>query len=161
MNNDVHATAVIHDNVIMGKGNKILAGAVIGSHGAIRDCKIWSGKVVIGDNNYIGANSVIAVGEVGETKIGSDNIIMNLANIGHNCEIGDNNEIGAGTIIPGHVLIKNNVKIKSNCTVKTFVGIEDGVIIGQASNVTRGIVEPGLYYGAPAKFVREEYTKRF
>lgn len=155
MNNYIHPSAVIMPNVILGSGNVICAGAVIGNFGAIRGLKLheYNGKVIIGDNNYIGANTVINIGGEGVTSIGNENIIMNLANIAHNVGIGSYNEIGANNIILGHVIIGNECKLKAGVKVRNRKVICDGVTVGMGSNVVNDLEDKGLYFGNPAKFV--------
>jgi len=151
----IHETAVIGDNVTMGKKNIILPYAVIGETGFIRNAEKSEGKVVIGDNNIIGCFTNIMVGKEGSTIIGSDNLIMNHCNIGHNVEISHHVEVGVGTIIAGHAEIQEHVKIKSGCTIRNRIKIIDNAIIGQGSNVVNSLdVEDSLYVGNPAKFVR-------
>jgi len=151
----IHETAIIGDNVDMGKGNIILPFAVIGQVGFIRDAEKSKGKVFIGDNNRIGCYVNIMSGEEGETIICNDNLIMNHVNIGHNTTIIDNNEIGAGTIIAGHVKINSNIKIKSGCTVRNRVEIKSNIVVGQGSNIIEDLkFKNSLYFGNPAKFVK-------
>ena len=99
--NDIHHTAIIYPNVIMGKGNKIGPYCVIGSDGEIRDCDEFKGIVVIGDNNVISELVTIQrpkdQGSV--TEIGSNNILMAHSHVGHDVKIGNNCEISTSSVI--------------------------------------------------------------
>jgi len=153
MSNYIHPKAVIMPNVELGTGNVICAGAVIGNFGAIRGSKLkdYNGKVVIGNNNYIGANCVVNIGEDGITLIGSNNIIMNLTNIAHNVSIGSNNEIGAGCLILGYACIGDNNKIKARVNLRNRKCITNNIIVGMGANVVNDLTIEGTYYGNPAK----------
>lgn len=147
--NRIHSTAMINNNVRMGKGNTIMPYAVIGYPGFIRDAENFKGVVNIGNNNRIGCYVNIMVGKEDSTYIGSNNLIMNHVNIGHNCVIENDCEIGAGTIVNGYATIKKEVKIKSRCVIRNRITIDNKCVIGQGSNVVKDIKE-GTYYGNPA-----------
>ena len=148
--NRIHKTAIIADNVKLGRGNTILPYSVIGYPGAIRGIEGYKGKIEIGDNNFIGAHVTIMAGKE-STRIGDKNIIMNHVNIGHDTDIGYNNEIGAGTILGGHVTIGDTNKIKIGCIIRNRVLIGNNNTIGQGSNIVQGIKNFKTVYGNPAR----------
>lgn len=153
--NKIHITAIIAEGVDLGKNNVIYPYAVIGLPGFIRNSDDASGKVIIGDNNKIGAHSSIMIGKDGITKIGDNNLLMNYVNIGHDVEIGNNNEIGAGTVIAGWSKIGSGNNIKIRCTIRNRKIIGNNNIIGMCSNITRDFnIEGWLIYGSPAKQIR-------
>jgi acyl-[acyl carrier protein]--UDP-N-acetylglucosamine O-acyltransferase len=115
--NYIHETAIVEDNVRIGRGNIIMPYAVIGEVGFIRGVET-KGSVIIGDRNRIGCHTSIMAGESEVTAIGDDNLIMNHVNIGHNCTIGNSVEIGAGCILAGFVNVYNDVKIKVGATIR-------------------------------------------
>ena len=151
--NDIHETAVIYPNVIMGKGNKIGPYCVIGSDGEIRDCKEFSGNVIIGDNNIISELVTIQRPKDKDksTIIGSNNIIMAHSHIGHDAVIGDNCEISTHSIIGGYVIIGDNSKIKLNVTIRNRKTIGDNCIIGMGSVVVKDVESNTTVVGNPAK----------
>lgn len=148
--NEVHRTAIIGDNVIIGKGNVIMPYAVIGERGFIRDAKT-KGEVIIGNNNKIGCYVAVMSGADNLTSIGNNNLIMNYVNIGHNAKVGNDNEIGAGTVVGGHAEIGNRIQIKLHCLIRNRIKIGDGITIGMGTNVVKSIDEKKVYYGNPAK----------
>lgn len=151
--NYIHNTAIVGRNVLLGKGNTIMPGAVIGDVGFIRDKKKVEGIIEIGDNNTIGCNVCIMCGEKGATKIGNNNLIMNFVNIGHNSIIGNKCEIGAGTIIAGYALIEDEVKIKIGARIRNRKTIGAKSIIGMGANVVSDIPKESTAIGNPAKCV--------
>jgi UDP-N-acetylglucosamine acyltransferase len=153
--NKIHVTAIIGDNVELGKNNTIYPYAVIGLPGFIRDANNATGRVRIGNNNKIGAHTSIMVGQEGITDIGDNNMLMNYVNIGHDAIIGNSNEIGAGTVIAGWVKIGNNNMIKIRCTIRNRKIIGNDNIIGMCSNITKDFnMEGWLIYGTPAKQIK-------
>lgn len=151
--NYIHPEAYVADNVDLGFNNYIEAGAVIGAAGHMRGIspKDMNGRIIIGDNNRIGAGVTIHHGANGETIIGSNNMIMAGCNIGHDVIIGDDNEICPGVIMAGHVDVADGCKIKQGCIVNTFIKLASNTFVLSGSIVTRDTEEGESYKGQPAK----------
>jgi UDP-3-O-[3-hydroxymyristoyl] glucosamine N-acyltransferase len=144
----------INENVIFKGGFVINPGAAVGVPGQIRGAKNHSGRLIIGNNVWIGAGAVIAIGQEGDTVIGDNVSIGNLANIGHNTVIGAGSEIGAGCIIAGHCEIREGVKIKIGVNVRNRIKIAKDVTVGMGSNVVKDLEMPGLTYaGNPCDII--------
>lgn len=138
--NDIHPTAIIHDNVRMGINNIIGAYTVIGSSGEGRaKYPHKEGYVIIGDDNVITEHVTIhsSYTEGGETRIGNNNFIMTKTHIGHDVKIGDNVTISSCAVIGGHVVIENNANIGLNSTTHQRLKISEGSMIGMGSIVTK------------------------
>lgn len=151
--NEIHETAIIYPNVIMGVGNKIGPYCVIGSNGEIRNCNSFDGNVIIGDNNVI--SELVTIQRPKEkgasTKIGSNNIIMAHSHIGHDVIVGDNCEISTSSVIGGYVEIGDNSKIKLNVTIRNRKKIGQNCLIGMGSVVVNDIEDNSVVVGNPAK----------
>ena len=153
--NKIHATALIGNNVELGENNTIYPYAILGMPGFIRDADTAEGKIIIGNNNKIGNNVSIMVGQTNNTIIGDNNLIMNYVNIGHDVIIGHDNEIGVRTLLAGYSKIGNNNKIKISCTIRNRKIIGSDNIIGMCSNVTKDFDISGwLIYGTPARQIK-------
>jgi len=154
MKNKIHPTAIIHDNVILGKGNVIGAYTVIGSNGEIRgkNQDDFKGRVVIGDNNVISEFVSIQrpFDKDNNTIIGSNNIIMAHSHIGHDVVIGDGCEICSGVILGGYSTIKDGAKIKLGATIRNRKTIGINSIVGLGSSVVKDIEDNVVVYGNPA-----------
>lgn len=153
--NKIHHTAIIGENVILGKGNIIYPYSVIGLVGFIRNLENPEGKIIIGDYNWIGCHTSFMSGKTGETTIGDNNLIMNYVNIGHDSQIGNNNEIGAKSLVAGWSVIGDNNKIKLNCILRNRKKIGSNNIIGMSSNIVSDLGSNGLYYGNPCKKIKD------
>ncbi len=155
--NQIHDTAIIYPNVVMGKNNIIGAYTVIGSNGEIRGVNQndFQGTVVIGDNNVI--SELVTIQRPfteTSTEIGNNNIIMAHVHLGHNVKIGDNTEICTGTIIGGYAEINDNAKIKLGVTIRNRKKIGKNCIVGMGSVVIRDVEENYVVVGNPAKEIR-------
>lgn len=151
--NRIHETAIVHDNVILGKNNTIGPYSIIGSDGEIRGVKEFKGHVIIGDNNIISEHVTIhrPAEENQKTIIGNNNFIMVHAHIGHDVTIGNDCEICSGVIIGGYCKIENEVKIKLGATIRNRKIIGEKSLIGLGSCVVKD-VDPGtIVVGNPAK----------
>jgi len=157
--NKIHHTAIIFENVKLGKNNVIGPYTVLGGNGEIRgkNQEDFKGTVEIGDNNVISEHVTIQrpFDEGFKTVIGDNNIIMAHSHIGHDAIIGDNTEICTTTIIGGYAKVEDNVKIKLGCIVRNRVTIGEGSIIGMGSSVVSDIEKKSVAFGSPAKVKRK------
>ncbi len=99
------------------------------------------------------------------TVVFAYNIIDTGVTIGKNCIINHGSIIGHNAIIGNHCHISTNCSI-AKCVIKDecFVGgnswinngvyLPQGTVIGSASNVIKGLDQPGIYAGNPAKMLR-------
>lgn len=147
--------ATIGDNVV------ILSGARIGQDGfgfateAGVHKKIYhTGKVIIGNDVEIGANTTIDRGSMNDTIIEDLCRIDNLVQIGHNVHI------KKGSIIVAQVGIAGSSKVGAYCALGGQVGvaghvnIADQVQIAGQGGVIRDVKESGIYGGTPAVPIR-------
>ncbi|MCK4743591.1 MAG: UDP-3-O-(3-hydroxymyristoyl)glucosamine N-acyltransferase [Sulfuriflexus sp.] len=151
-NSLLHANVTLNDKTIIGNDALIHSGAVIGSDGFgfANDQGRWVripqlGKVVIGDDVEVGANTTIDRGALDDTVIGNGVKLDNQIQIAHNVIIGDH------TAIAGCVGIAGSTVIGRYCTIAGGVGITgqleiaDNVHITATSLVTQSISQSGAY----------------
>lgn len=171
--------AVICDNVVIGEGCDIAAnvyithalvgskvkihpGAVIGRPGfgfAIDPAGFVAvpqlGRVVIGDDVEIGANTTIDRGAGPDTVIGQGSRIDNLVQIGHNVQLGKFCVIVSQTGISGSTKLGDYVMTGGQSGFAGHISIGAGARVAAQSGVMRN-VDPGEeVMGSPAVPIRQ------
>jgi UDP-3-O-[3-hydroxymyristoyl] glucosamine N-acyltransferase len=101
------------------------------------------GRVVVGDDVEIGANSCIDRARTGDTVIGAGTKIDNLVQIGHNCRIGRVCAIAAQTGIAGSCTVGDGVIMGGQSGVKDHLILGDGSRAGARAGLI-GDVAPGV-----------------
>mgnify|MGYP006356219283 CR=1 FL=1 len=149
--------SIIGDNVV------ILPGARIGQDGfgfateKGRHYKIFHlGRVIIGNDVEIGANSTIDRGSLQDTIISDGVRVDNLVQIGHNVHI------GRGSIIVAQAGVAGSSKIGSYCALGGQVGISghitiaDRVQVAGQGGVIQDVKEEGVILGGtPAVHLKD------
>ncbi len=118
------------------------------------------GRVLIGDNVEIGANSTIDRGAGPDTVIGQGTKIDNLVQIGHNVRIGENCLIVAQVGISGSTKIGDFVMVGGQAGISGHLEIGSGARIAAQSGVTRNIPAGATVAGMPAIDAREHWKIR-
>ncbi len=149
------ARVTLYHKVRLGKRVLLHSGSVIGSDGFgnANERGIWHkiyqlGRVIIGNDVEIGANTSIDRGAIDDTIIEDGVKIDNQVQIGHNVYI------GAHTAIAGCVGIAGSTKIGRHCMIGGGVGISghieiaDRVIITGMTSVGKSITTPGGIYAS-------------
>jgi len=145
--------------VQLGQDCLIHPGVVIGADGfgLANDKGKWIkvpqiGRVIIGDDVEIGANTTIDRGAMENTIIANGVKIDNQVHIAHNVEIGENTVIAGCTGIAGSTTIGKNCVIAGAAVINGHINIVDNVQLMGMSMVTKSISEPGSYSsGIPAE----------
>ncbi len=148
------AGVTVYAGCCIGARALVHAGAVIGADGFgfAPDRGAWVkiphlGRVLIGDDVEIGANTTIDRGTPDDTVIGDGVKLDNLIQVGHSVQI------GAHTVIAGCVGIAGSARIGAGCRIGGAAGIlghlqiADGVEVSPFTLVTRSIAEPGKLTG--------------
>jgi len=120
---EIQGHAVITGSVRIGKNNRIGYGTVIGSlpQDLTFDPKANSG-VEIGDNNVLREYCTIHRGtkEGTNTRIGSNNLLMVGAHLGHNTRLDDSVILANNVLLGGYVEIQNRVFVGGGSVVHQF-----------------------------------------
>ena len=159
----IYPGMVIGDNVILH------ANCVIGSDGfgnVPQPDGSWEkiehlGKVIIGNNVEIGANTTVDRAEMEATVIGNGVKIDNLCQIAHNVQIGDNTVMAAQTGIAGSTKIGKNCILAGQVGIVGHITIADGTTVCAQAGVIGNVRKSGqVLLGTPA-IDRQTFLKSY
>lgn len=140
------------NNVHIGAGCRILSGAVIGSDGfgLVQEFGAWLnvphlGRVVIGDNVDIGANTTVDRGTLADTRIMDGVKIDNLVQIAHNVIVGKHSAIAGCAGLAGSSVVGEHCLLAGGVGLAGHLELADKVHVTGMSMVTKSIQRPGVY----------------
>jgi UDP-3-O-[3-hydroxymyristoyl] glucosamine N-acyltransferase len=159
----------IYADCVIGTDCIIHAGAVIGADGfgfARESSGAWVkipqvGRVVIGNDVEIGANTSIDRGVLDDTVIGNGVKLDNQIQIAHNVHVGDY------TVMAGSAGVSGSTRIGARCMIGGQAGlvghitIADDVVISGCTLVSKSIRQPGVYTGGLPQQTHAEWVKNF
>jgi UDP-3-O-[3-hydroxymyristoyl] glucosamine N-acyltransferase len=151
----LHANVTIYDGCVIGSRVILHSGAVIGADGfgmAMSEGR-WLkvpqiGRVVIGDDVEIGANTTIDRGAIDDTVIEDGVKLDNQIQIAHNVHIGAHTAIAACVGVAGSAKIGRYCRIGGASGIVGHMTIADHVEISAHTLVTKSIEKTGTYTGA-------------
>lgn len=158
----LYPNVVVYRNCVLGKRVVVHAGAVIGSDGFgnARDGERWIkipqlGRVVIGDDVEIGANTTIDRGTLGDTVIEEGVKLDNQIQIAHNVRIGAHTAMAACVGVAGSVTIGRNCTVGGAGMISGHLTIGDRINVSGGTLVAKSLHKPGTY---TAVYPLEEYA---
>jgi UDP-3-O-[3-hydroxymyristoyl] glucosamine N-acyltransferase len=162
----LYPRVVVYPRSAIGPRTIVHSGAVIGADGfgmAEQDGR-WLkipqlGRVVVGADVEIGANTTIDRGAIGDTVIDDDVKLDNQIQVGHNCHIGAHTAIAGCVGIAGSTTIGRNCKIGGAAMISGHLEIADGTVITAATGVFESIRSPGVYTGSFPALPHREWKR--
>jgi len=100
-------------------------------------------QVEIGDDNSIRENVTISRGThhgSGITRVGSGNLLMAYAHIGHDCQVGNGCILANCATLAGHVTIEDFASVGAFCPVHQFCTVGQYAFIGGGTIVTQDVL---------------------
>ncbi|MCL4757459.1 MAG: UDP-3-O-(3-hydroxymyristoyl)glucosamine N-acyltransferase [Rhodocyclaceae bacterium] len=165
----LHANVTIYSGCVVGERCIVHSGAVIGADGfgfaRERDGR-WvkipqTGRVVIGDDVEIGANTTIDRGALDDTVIGSGVKLDNQIQIAHNVRIGSHSAIAGCVGIAGSTTIGERCMIGGQAGIIGHLNIADDVVISAGTLVTKSIARAGTYTANLPLQAHPEWVRNF
>ena len=165
----LHPRVTLYPGVKIGNSVTIHSGAVLGCDGfgyVSEQGKHWKfpqvGALEIADDVEIGANTTIARGSLGVTRVGVQTKLDNLVHLAHNVQVGERTLIAAQTGVAGSSVIEDDVVIGGQVGIADNCRLEAGCIVGsQAGIPSRKVIRSGqTVWGTPARPIerfKEQY----
>ncbi|MFN3984202.1 MAG: UDP-3-O-(3-hydroxymyristoyl)glucosamine N-acyltransferase [Rhodocyclaceae bacterium] len=151
----IHPNVVIYDACVVGENCILHSGVVIGADGfgfARERDGSWVkipqiGRVVIGDDVEIGANTTIDRGALDDTVIGDGVKLDNLIQIAHNVRIGEKTAMAGCAGVAGSAVIGRRCLIGGQAGISGHLEICDDTVVSAWTLVAKSIRQPGVYTG--------------
>jgi UDP-3-O-[3-hydroxymyristoyl] glucosamine N-acyltransferase len=158
----LHAAVTIYPRSVLGDRTIVHSGARIGSDGfgyvskAVGHDKIRHvGRVIIGNDVEIGANTTIDRGSIGDTLIGEGTKIDNLVHIAHNVRIGKYCLLAAQVGIAGSCRVEDGAVLGGQAGIAGHLRIGRGARLGAQAGAIGHIPAGETWSGFPARPHRE------
>jgi UDP-3-O-[3-hydroxymyristoyl] glucosamine N-acyltransferase len=157
------ARVTVYPGSTMGDRVIVKAGAVLGGDGFgfVPDPATGRfhkfpqiGRLEIGNDVEIGANTTIDRGALDATVISDGVKLDNLVQVGHNVHIGRNVVVASQTGISGSSVLEDGVIVGGQVGIADHVRIEQGVILGAQSGIPSKKIVRGkgiVFWGTPAR----------
>jgi UDP-3-O-[3-hydroxymyristoyl] glucosamine N-acyltransferase len=150
----LYPNVVIYHDCVIGRRAIIHSGAVIGADGFgfAKEGERWIkipqiGRVVIGDDVEIGANTSIDRGALDDTLIGDGVKLDNQIQIAHNCSIGEHVAMAGCVGIAGSTRIGRRCTIGGAGMISGHLELGDDVHVSGGTLVGKSLHRPGQYTG--------------
>jgi UDP-3-O-[3-hydroxymyristoyl] glucosamine N-acyltransferase len=150
----LYPNAVIYDDCVLGDRVSVHAGAVIGvdgfgyaTHGGVHHKIPQVGRVVVGDDVEVGANTCVGRGAIGDTTIGAGTRIDSLVQIGHGVTMGRGCLIVAQTGIAGSVTIGDYVVMGGQSAATGHLTIGDQAVLAARTAATNDVAPKAVVMG--------------
>lgn len=148
----LYPNVTVYYDLTIGDRVVIHSGVVIGSDGFgnANERGVWHkiyqlGKVHIGNDVEIGANTCVDRGALGDTIIEDGVKLDNLIQVAHNVKIGAHTAMAGCTAIAGSVTIGKHCMIGGHSAISGHITIADQTIITGGSTVGMSVTQPGVY----------------
>jgi UDP-3-O-[3-hydroxymyristoyl] glucosamine N-acyltransferase len=160
----LHANVTLYDDIEIGDRAILHSGCVLGADGfgfvLTGDCYEkfpQVGRVQIGHDVEVGANSTIDRAALGVTWIGDGVKLDNLVHVGHNCRLGKHVVVAAQTGFSGGVVVEDYAVIGGQVGIGDKARIESRAVLGSGCGVlTSKVIRSGeVVWGTPARPLKE------
>ena len=149
----LHANVTVYHECRIGARCIVHSGVVIGADGfgIAREDGVWKkipqiGRVLIGDDVEIGANTTIDRGALDDTVIEDGVKLDNQIQIAHNVRIGANTAIAACVGIAGSAKIGSNCALGGASMIYGHITIADNVNVSAGTLIMKSLEQPGGTY---------------
>ncbi|MBL8515578.1 MAG: UDP-3-O-(3-hydroxymyristoyl)glucosamine N-acyltransferase [Betaproteobacteria bacterium] len=152
------ARCIVHSGVVIGADGFGFAPDFAGPAGG------WvkipqTGRVLIGDDVEIGANTTIDRGALDDTVIGNGVKLDNQIQIGHNVVIGDHTAMAGCVGVAGSARIGSHCMVGGGAIILGHLDVADRCTISAMTLITKSITEPGTYTSVMPFMKHEDWLR--
>ena len=165
-NSRLMANVTIYHHCQIGERVLVHSGAVIGSDGFgfAKDRQRWIkihqiGRVLIGNDVEIGANTCIDRGAIEDTIIEDGVKLDNQIQIAHNVHVGKNTAMAGCVGVAGSAVIGANCAIGGGVGILGHLNIADGTTIASMSLVSHTLHKKGVYASGTTLDILQSWQK--
>jgi len=158
---------VLYEQTRVGDRVRIHAGTVLGADGfgyasrrkrGAGHQKIYHlGRVVIGDDVEVGANSCVDRGTFGDTRLERHAKADNLVQIAHNAHVDEGGVICGGTCLAGNASVGKYAYVGGLTGITNQVHVGDGAQVGACSLINKDVPPGGKAVGNPQREYHEHF----
>lgn len=135
--------AVVHGPSQLGRENRVYSFAVVG--GDPQDLTYKGERVFleVGDANEFREFCTVNRGTIkggGTTRLGSHNLVMSYAHIGHDCQVGSYTIFVNGATLAGHVTVEDYATVGNFSPVHQFCRVGCHAYIGAHTVITQDVL---------------------
>jgi UDP-N-acetylglucosamine acyltransferase len=151
---------VVGDDVVLGRGTRLVASCVVQGPTRIGDDNVVFPFAVLGaepqDRSHEGEKTSLEIGDrnvlrehvtvhrgttkdQGTTRIGSDCLLMVGTHVAHDVVVGDHVTLANGTLLAGHVRVDNRVTTGGRAAIAPFVRVGEGAFVAAGGMVENDV----------------------
>jgi UDP-N-acetylglucosamine acyltransferase len=146
----LEAHAVVRGPSTIGRKNHFHSFSVIGGDPQDYTFTGQRTSLEVGDENSFREFSTINRGTIkggGVTRVGSHNLVMSYAHVGHDCVIGNHTTLINGAQLAGHIHVDDYATISSFCLLHQFSRIGAYSYIGAGTVITQDVAPFSMIVG--------------
>ncbi len=158
----IEPRAVIQGGVIVGRNCLVQSGVVLGCAGFGfvsgpngMEAMPHPAGVVIGDECWIGANSVVAAGVLHPTELGRGCKLDSHVQIAHNVRMGSDCLLASQSGIAGSTRVGDRLRMGGAASIDGRLHLGDDVTVAACSGVTKDFPDGVTVAGFPARLIGE------
>lgn len=147
------AGVLVERNTVVGEDCRISKGAVLGTDPQDRKFSGEETWLRVGDRTVIREYATLNRGTSasGETRVGSDCLLMAYTHVAHDCRVGDHVTISNATQMAGHVVVEDYVTLSGLVAIHQFVRIGTLAFVGGGSRIPQDVPPYVRVVGNPPK----------
>ena len=165
----LYANVTVYQDCVIGEDCILHSGVVIGADGfgfAREKSGAWvkipqAGRVVLGNDVEISANTTVDRGALDDTVIGDGVKLDNLIQIAHNVRIGDHTIMAGCAGVAGSAQIGARCMIGGQAGISGHLSVADDVVVSAWTLVAKPITKPGVYTGNLPLQTHGDWVKNF